>query len=138
MKRRMSTGLGISRDQPIIGHQNAERIEQTEEQLQAMCFQWHWNNYPDKRMTLWHNDNNSSDSIVGNKKKALGVVSGVADFTLVLPNAIFFVEMKTRTGTIKDKQIEFGKKMVQLGHSYFVVRSFHEFKALIQQVYGER
>lgn len=109
----------------------------TEQQLQAECFQWHWNTFPEHRQTLWHNDNNSGDSRTGNMKKAQGVVKGVSDFTLALPNFIFFVELKILTGALKEEQKMFAKKMTALGHGYIKITSLQQFQDFINSCYGK-
>lgn len=105
----------------------------SEQQLQATCFQWHWNNFPKERGTLFHVQNNSSSRVLGNKRKAVGVVSGVSDLILILCGRVVFIEMKTETGTQSTSQKEFQSKVKELGHKYVVIRSFEEFKKLIYE-----
>lgn len=108
----------------------------TEEQIQAECFQWHWNTYPEERQMLYHNNNNSWNSIAGSRAKSLGVVKGISDFTLILDGQVMFIEMKTDTGKQKPEQIEFMNKVGNRGHCYFIIRTPLEFKNLITKIYG--
>ncbi len=108
----------------------------TEEQMQAMCFQWHWNTYPAERGMLHHNNNNSVNRIAGNRVKALGVVKGVSDFELIVPGQVVFMEMKTDIGTLSESQGSFRNGVIARGHIYVVIRSFEEFKQFIKSIYG--
>ena len=51
----------------------------TELRLQASCFQWHWNKFPEERGRLFMIHNNPRNKIDGNRLKAAGMVAGVAD-----------------------------------------------------------
>jgi hypothetical protein len=110
---------------------------ESEIQLQARCFQWHWNTFPSERGMLFHVDNNSGNSITGNIKKAQGVVSGSPDLILVVPQIVYFIEMKTETGVLSDKQKEFRNKAFDRGHTYVVIRKFEEFTKLIKSIYEQ-
>lgn len=105
-----------------------------EQQLQAQCFQWFWNTYPEHRQMLYHNNNNSVNSISGNKMKALGVVKGVSDFTFIDVEQVVFIEMKTEEGRLKPEQIDFRDKVTARGHLYFVIRTFEAFVKLMKQL----
>lgn len=108
----------------------------TEEQIQAACFQWHWNTYPTERGMLHHNNNNSVNRIAGNRVKALGVVAGVSDFELIVPGYVIFIEMKTEFGKLSEDQQYFKERVIARGHIYIVIRSVDEFKNFIIKLYG--
>lgn len=108
----------------------------TEHQIQAECFQWHWNTYPLERQMLYHNNNNSVNQIAGNKMKAIGVVAGISDFTLVVDDAVWFIEMKAEHGKQKPEQVAFQCKVVARGHFYVIIKSPEKFKELIRKIYG--
>jgi len=55
-----------------------------------------------------------------------GLLSGVADLTVVLPNRIVFLEVKTNTGKQSENQKIFERKVKALGHEYYVVRNAEE------------
>ena len=109
----------------------------TEEQLQSSCVQWFWNNYPEQRKMLFHVDNNSWNSVIGSRKKALGVVSGPSDLILILRCRVVFIEMKIPGGVQSDNQKDFEKKVNDRSHQYIIIYSLQEFKNLICQVIGE-
>lgn len=111
-------------------------INMSEEKIQSDCCVWFWNSFPGERRMLFHADNNSVNQIVGAKKKALGVVRGVSDLILVFNDKVIFIELKTSTGTLSEEQKDFSKKVKDRGHCYIVVRSFEQFKSIINQLYG--
>lgn len=104
----------------------------TEEQLQSQCAIWFWNTFPDYRRMLFHVDNNSQNSIVGARKKALGVCSGPSDFILVLSlGKVVFIEMKTEVGSQSIEQKEFQSKVEARGHEYKIIRNLEGFRRFI-------
>lgn len=109
----------------------------TEQQIQSECFIWHWNTYPKERGMLHHNNNNSHNRNKGSQMKALGVVEGVADFELVIPNIVLFIEMKTPEGSLSQAQKDFRRMVQERGHIYCVKRTVEDFKKLVKQAYGE-
>ena len=109
--------------------------KESEIQLQARCFQWHWNNYPQDRGMLFHVDNNSGNRVTGNLKKAQGVVEGSPDFILIVPQIIYFIELKTETGKLRESQVKFCSNVAKRGHPYIVIRKFEDFTNLIKKIY---
>lgn len=104
-----------------------------ENRLQSQCFLWFWNNYPEHRQMLFHVQNKARNAIEGNKFKAMGVVPGVSDLILILPAArIIFIEMKVGEGRQSPHQVSFQDKVTKRGHSYVIIRTFEEFKSLIE------
>lgn len=104
----------------------------TEEQMQSECAIWFWNSFPDYRRMLFHVDNNSQNSIVGARKKALGVCKGPSDFILVLREGrVVFIELKTEIGSQSTEQKDFESKVVERGHEYIVIRSVDKFKNFV-------
>ena len=64
-------------------------------------------------------------------KVSTGLMSGVSDLIVVMPNFILFVEVKDAKGTQKPKQIVFEGIVRAAGFSYHLVRSLEEFKGII-------
>lgn len=110
----------------------------TEEQLQAACTQWFWNEYPRERLCWHHNDNNSWNAVIGARKKALGVVKGVWDFEWQTPlSQTIWIEFKVGKNDLTDKQKEFKEKMTDRGCACFVVRDeVKQFKDIVWQIIG--
>ena len=109
----------------------------TEQQIQAKCFIWHWNTYPNERRMLFHADNNSANALVGNRKKASGVVKGVSDMVLITLCGTVYLEFKTPTGVQSAEQKDFAAKVRERGSLYFIVRSVEQFQKLIKEFYEQ-
>ncbi len=113
-----------------------------EEQYQATCAQWYINTYRDKM--LFTVDNNVSKRVrgyerivEGNRKKALGVQSGVTDFIYIGFYVIAFIELKMWNGVQSTEQKQFQLDVERRGHQYFISTCFEfgdqikEFRVLI-------
>lgn len=103
----------------------------TEEQLQSQCTLWFWNEFPTERRMLFHVDNNSYNSIIGAKKRALGVCKGPSDLVLILCGKVVFIEMKLDSGTQSEEQKDFEEKVKEREHQYVIIRSFEAFKKFV-------
>lgn len=103
-------------------------LPKSEDQLQAECFQWHWNNFPKERGLLFHVNQKARNAIEGNRMKAMGVVPGVSDLIWLSPLGIIFIEMKTEKGMQSDDQKRFQIQVENLGHKYIICRSFSQFQ----------
>lgn len=75
----------------------------SEDRIQAQCYQWFWNTYPRYRRLLFHIPNGGKRTKVEAARfKTIGVVAGVPDLFLALASNEshgLFIEMK-RTGGI--------------------------------------
>ena len=69
--------------------------------------------------------------------KAIGVVAGVSDFTLIIPNHIVFIELKITGGVQSSAQKLFMHLVQDRNHLYVIIYSFEEFKNFINQLYGK-
>lgn len=63
--------------------------------------------------------------------KATGLLAGVSDLIVVLPNKLLFIEIKTQTGIQSQVQKEFEERITKLGFEYYLIRSLEQFKNLI-------
>lgn len=105
--------------------------------IQAECFAWFWNTYPQYRKLLFHvpNENDRSDSnmIQGAIRKSLGVVAGVADFIFLVARGGYHglcIEMKDEKGTQKPAQIEWQRLVEAQGYRYVICRSLADFQSV--------
>ena len=103
--------------------------------LQVQCFEWHWNEYPNQRGLLHHNLNNAKDGKTGRLYKRMGVVRGVADLEYNYDGLTWFIELKTTSGRLSKDQEAFADKVQQNKFPYIVVRSFHQFKMLVNAIH---
>ena len=109
-----------------------------ENKIQSNCFQWYWNNYclkhhnPRGIMFSVPNELAGTNKIAMMQAKAMGLVSGVSDTIIILPNGkIIFCEFKDEKGKQSDKQIEFEEIVSNLGFTYVLIRSLEQFKKTI-------
>lgn len=74
--------------------------------------------------------NGGSRNVAEAKKlKNTGLLPGVSDLIILLPNEqTIFIEVKTDKGKQSEVQINFEKKVFEMGYKYFVVKNIEEFK----------
>lgn len=103
----------------------------SELQIQSKSFTHLWNNYPELRGRVFAINNNSENKIKGAINKALGVIAGVSDMVMLIPNSVIWIEWKVETGRQSKDQIEFQRLVESLGMKYYIVRSQDEFLSLV-------
>lgn len=102
-----------------------------EAQMQRQCVYWIAQAFPYVQCIHIPNGVDASNPLVRYVRKLLGVVSGVPDLLIILPNKkVFYVELKTPTGVVSDAQKLFMEKCVL---EVFIIRSFEDFTNLICQ-----
>ncbi len=105
----------------------------SELRLQQMAFIWFHNTYPYLRGLFFRIKNEGTNRISGAIGKATGIVPGVADSCLLVPNSnALFIEFKTPKGKESKTQIEWKFKITSAGHFYKIIRTLDEFKNLCQ------
>ena len=106
-----------------------------EDLLQAQIVKWFRNEYQmHGKGLIFSTPNGGTRNIVEAKKlKATGTMAGVADLTILLPNAkTIFVELKTDIGKQSEVQKIFETKVKNLNFEYYLIRSLSDFKELIK------
>ena len=113
----------------------ARKMNQTEARIQQDIFKYFHNNYCLKhhnpRMAIFSVPNESKSKIETIRKKAMGMMAGVSDLIVVIPEAVLFIEIKTAAGTQSPNQKDFQEIVSNLGYHYEVVRSLDDFKNLL-------
>lgn len=113
---------------------------QSEEQLQAQCYQWFHNQFPALRGLLFHIPNGGNRSMrEGATFKAIGVVAGIPDLMLCVPAKLsmphpiyaLFIEMKAEKGKLSEAQIKAHSRLNAAGYYVHVCNNFESFKELI-------
>jgi hypothetical protein len=105
--------------------------------LQAQCFQHFWNNYPQHRRMMWMNLNNAPNAKMGAQYKALGMVAGVPDLSLVDVQGRFVgIEFKVGVDKQSEAQKEVQQRLQDRGAFYYVVTNFDEFLTVIYNHIG--
>lgn len=88
-------------------------------------------------LLIWHVPNGGwrSKGEAG-RMKWMGVLAGVWDLTIALPEArCAFWETKTDATDLSDEQMDFGQRMSAMGHKLAVVRSIDDARRELQ-AYG--
>lgn len=102
-----------------------------ESKLQQACVKWFNYQFPNYRGMLFAIPNGGARSAAtGRILKAEGVVAGVADMILLIPNKHYHslcVEMKTEKGRQSPSQREWQEKVESVGNKYVVCRSLEQF-----------
>lgn len=107
-----------------------------EHRIQCACVRWFRLKYSSLYHLLFAVPNGGvRDKVTGAKMKAEGVLAGVADLILLVPNARYHglcIEMKTKTGRQSDSQKIWETHVVGQGYRYAVCRSLDDFMTTIQ------
>lgn len=110
-----------------------------EGRIQAECYQYFWNNYPQYRGLYFAvpNENSRADSniITGAQRKAMGVYHGVADTLMLIPRGGFHglcIEYKDEDGRQSKYQVEWQALVEAQGYKYCLCRSLAQFKDIIE------
>ena len=114
---------------------NAAPLPQlSHDQLQAQCYQWFHNTYPEHRGLLHANNNNSRNAVEGNQKKALGVVKGVLDLEYFAKGKLYFFDIKVGKDTLSPSQKDFITKVEAQGAKCYEIRSLEQFQTIIREI----
>lgn len=102
-----------------------------EDQLTRMCWQWYLAAKPD--CFMFHTPNEGRHHISYRvKQKAMGVVSGVPDFTLIFPACTArFVELKVKGNYLSKNQKAVRERLEGLGCGYAVCHTLDEFITVV-------
>ena len=108
-----------------------------ESQLQIFCMRWFHLQWPALRMLMFHPKNEGhGNRAAGAIAKAEGVVAGVADLVLLVPNAehhCLCLELKTEKGRQSKTQKEFQKVIEAAGGAYHIVRDIETFVSVVNE-----
>ena len=101
--------------------------------IQAECFQWHWNNFPDQRGRLFTVNNNAPSAYAGSVMKAMGVVAGVSDMVYLSTAGAVFLEFKDPKGKQSISQKWWQGVVEEAGYRYEVIRSVEDFQRVLAE-----
>lgn len=111
-------------------------LKESEDKLQADCFQWFHNTYKHLRGLLWHCPNELSGvvhPVIANKMKAIGLVAGVPDLEFHYRGRSVFFELKSPQGTgrVSDDQKKIHSVLDQNRFVVHVLNDLDSFKYLM-------
>ena len=111
----------------------------TEDKLQAQCFQWFHNTFPDHRGKLWHVPNGGSRDIrEAQKFKAMGMVKGVHDLHLYHNHQLYTFELKVGSNKLSPEQIRWKATMTNEGAMCYEIRDFETFKQAVESILNQQ
>lgn len=116
-------------------NENQTRIKRKpndeEHRIQCACVAWFRLQYPKFASLLYAVPNGGRrDAITGKRLKDEGVIRGVSDLILDVPNAKYHglrIEMKTKDGSQSKEQKEYQKMVESMGYKYILCRSLESF-----------
>lgn len=111
-----------------------------EGRIQAECYQYFWNAYPQYRGLYFAvpNENSRADSnaITGAIRRSMGVYHGVSDTLMLIPRGRshgLCIEYKDENGKQSEHQIKWQALVESQGYCYKVCRSLDQFKEIITE-----
>lgn len=115
-------------------------MKKTESRIQQEIVMWFRNNYcrinNEPRCQIFSVPNERSNTKEQMRMLATGLLSGVSDLIVMIPDKVLFVEVKDEKGRQSAKQMDFQERAESLGFEYFLVRSLEDFKKIIQKKFG--
>lgn len=102
--------------------------KKTEHNIQKSIVRWFRKEYSEYIVFSTNNESCYNNSYFLES----GVLQGVSDLVIVLPNKVLFVELKTERGKQSKSQKEFEAKLISIGYEYYIIRSLEDFKELIK------
>lgn len=122
-------------EQIELGEKSGRNKEESE--LQIRCVKWFREEYPKYSKALFSVPNGGTrHKLEAVTLKAEGVTAGVSDLVLAVPDKYTngaFIEMKTSKGRLSDEQKEFLDLMQELCYTAVVVRTFDQFKEVVNK-----
>ena len=111
---------------------------ETELRLQQNCFVWFHNTYPQFRGLFFRIKNEGTNRISGAIGKATGIVPGVSDSILLLPDGMGaqMIEFKTEKGTQSPHQKIWQETITKNLYSYIIIRELTEFQQICKRLLG--
>lgn len=104
--------------------------KKTEHEIQKSVVRWFKKNYPNYIIFSTNNEATFKNQYFLES----GVLSGVSDLVVILPNKVLFVELKTERGKQSKSQKEFEVKIKSLNYNYYIIRNLENFKELIKSI----
>lgn len=117
-------------------------MKHQESKLQQACVRWFRYQHPKLVKNLFACPNGSRrDAVTGAILKAEGVVAGVADLLLLVPNSKYHglcIEMKWDRGRQSPEQMAWEDAVTAQGYRYAVIRTIEDFVAEVNGYLSDR
>lgn len=109
-------------------------MKHPESELQKACVKWYRLQYPKEANLLYMNHQNGKSAAEQGRLKAMGLVAGVPDLTLLSRGCVDFFELKVGKNKQTNKQKEFQDLVVACGYYYHVIYSLNQFINIVNQI----
>lgn len=110
---------------------------QSEDQLQAACYQWAYNQFPAIRGVLWAVPNGGQrNRIEAAKFKATGVTAGVHDLHLFYQNRFTTFEIKMKGNYMSEQQESWAAKISVQGGDCYLCYTLAQFQEAFLKAYN--
>jgi len=109
--------------------QKCVTLKQSEAKIQQDCVMWFRNDFcirSGRNGIIFHVPNQNQQRLV-----QIGVLAGVSDLMCCIEGKWYCFEIKDDTGKQTPAQIEFEKRVRELGTGYWIVRSLEQFKEIV-------
>ena len=121
----------ITKHRPLFTHPNRKLRKpkkHPERDLQCDCVYWFRKTHKNQLIFSCPNEFARSEAAAARK---MGLLRGVSDIIVVMPNRVLFIEFKSADGSQSLDQKRFQQKIERMGYTYAVIRTIKEFKDLI-------
>jgi len=109
----------------------------TEGAIQAKCYQWFVNNFPDLRQLLQSIPNESKRSkVYASTLKAMGLTPGWPDMAFHFRGKTTFLECKIPGGNPSDEQLSVRKALTKQGFDVLTFRDLSSFQKALEASFG--
>jgi len=105
-----------------------------EDKLQAECYLWFHDQYPELRGLLCYNLNNSRNKIRAMMDKSMGLQKGRSDMVFYWNGSAYHIELKVAPNKQTPDQKKWQDKIEKAGFKYFIIYSIDEFKYFINGI----
>lgn len=109
-------------------------MKHQEADLQKACVKWHSLQYPKDHHLLYMNHQNGKSAAEQGRLKAMGLVAGVADLTMLSRGRVDFFELKVGKNRQTDKQKEFQQAVEAAGYYYTVIYHIDQFIEIVNEI----
>lgn len=112
---------------------------QSEDQLQAACYQWAYNQFPAIRGVLWAVPNGGlRNRIEAAKFKATGVTAGVHDLHMFYNYRFTTFELKLKGNYMSDEQTVWAGKIARNGGTSYLCYTLAQFQQAFTEAYNQK
>jgi hypothetical protein len=106
----------------------------THDKLQAMCWQWHYNSYPEDRGYIRLIYSNPRNKIQGAKLKAAGLTAGTPDMVWWRKKQDIFFEFKVGKDKLSDDQISTHEILKSVDKMVYVIKTIDQYIDYVRRI----